>query len=89
MAGAVVGHNELLRGFLWSDIIRLLRQRWCLCALEERSGVIVGGIFSSIGLRTPNRRGPEYQQEEEKEVGGIVPHGGRLKQWEDFEESRL
>ena len=82
MAGAVVGHNELLRGFLGSDIIRLLRQRWCLCALEACSGVIVGGIFSSIGLRTPNRRGPEYQEEEEEEEeeGGIVSHGGRLKQ---------
>ena len=78
LGGAVVGNNELLRESLGSEIIRLLRQRWCLCALEACSGVIVGGIFSSIGLRTPNRRGPEHQEEEEE--GGIVSHGGRLKQ---------
>ena len=79
LGGAVVGNNELLHKFLGSDITRLLRQRWCLCALEACSGVIVGVIFSSSGLRTPNRRGPEYQEEEEEE-GGIVSHGGRLKQ---------
>ncbi len=47
---------------------------------RERLG-IVGGIFSSIGLRTPDRRGPEYQEEEEEEEeGGVVSHGGRLEQ---------
>ena len=64
LGGAVFRKNELLREFLRSDITRLLRQRRCLCALEACSGVIVCCIMIIILLRTPNRQGREYEQED-------------------------
>ena len=43
-----------------------------------------------ILLRTPNRRGREYEQEEEEEEGGTASHGGRLqKQKEIAKRARL